>query len=346
MKRAQAFALVAKRGGTPRRGVTRGTAVLIVGELGWPLLDDGRPSNSLAQARSFKVPIASERQFLEWVGRAAPELEAKTYTAEELASVGKVPKEIVEELAIFGLIEPRGGRYGFRDLAATRQIAGLLACGTALSVITRSLSEIRKWLPNAGLSNLRLFPESSDRVLIEQMKGRTDKSGQFMLPIAQEDDDPDILFAKAQSAEEAGDMTSAERLYRRVMKIDPADPNAPFNVANVLRCTGRIIEAEAAYRAAVKADPSFAEAWYNLAEALDELGRTQDAVTCLERAIAADPAYADPVFNLAFCLQRLEQHVDAATWWRRYLEIDTTSPWAARAKRALKYCEMRIAGSR
>ena len=116
MKRAQAFALVADRGGTPRRGVTRGTAVLIVGELGWPLLDDGRPSNSLAQARSYQVPIASERQFLEWVGRAAPELEAKTYTAEELALIGKLPKEIVEELAMFGLIEPRGGRTHDRPL--------------------------------------------------------------------------------------------------------------------------------------------------------------------------------------------------------------------------------------
>src|SRR5205807_9466546 len=115
---------------------------------------------------------------------------------------------------------------------------------------------------------------------------------------------------------------------------------------NLLRCNGRIIEAEAAYRAAVGVDPSFAEAWYNLADALDELGRTKDAVACLERAIAADPTYADAVFNLALFTQRLERLADAATWWRRYLQIDATSPWAARAKRALKYCEMRIAGSR
>jgi BRCT domain type II-containing protein len=48
MKRADAFALVRKQGGRPREGVTKRTDVLIVGELGWPLLDDGRPSNSLA----------------------------------------------------------------------------------------------------------------------------------------------------------------------------------------------------------------------------------------------------------------------------------------------------------
>src|SRR5262249_51786453 len=68
MTRAAAFALVAQHGGTPRRGVTRQTNVLIVGELGWPLLADGRPSNSLAQAKQYGVPIVSERTFLGWVG--------------------------------------------------------------------------------------------------------------------------------------------------------------------------------------------------------------------------------------------------------------------------------------
>ena len=59
MKRADAFALVRKHGGKPREGVTRKTDVLIVGELGWPLLDDGRPSNSLAQARSSRCTDSS-----------------------------------------------------------------------------------------------------------------------------------------------------------------------------------------------------------------------------------------------------------------------------------------------
>jgi hypothetical protein len=29
--------------------------------------------------------------------------------------------------------------------------------------------------------------------------------------------------------------------------------------------------------------------------------------------------------------------------WRRYLELDRDSPWAERAKRALKYCEIQMA---
>ena len=60
MKREEAFALVRRHGGTPRRGVTRKTAVLVVGELGWPLLPDGQPSKSLSVAKSLGVQIASE----------------------------------------------------------------------------------------------------------------------------------------------------------------------------------------------------------------------------------------------------------------------------------------------
>jgi tetratricopeptide (TPR) repeat protein len=346
MKRVEAFRLVRQHGGTPREGVTKKTDVLIVGEFGWPLVDDGRPSNSLAQARTYGIPVASERQFLEWIGKAAPEEQARTYTAEQIAALSKVPPAILDQLAMFGLIEPKGGRYGFRDLAAARQIAGLLASGVALSVITKSLHEIRKWLPDARLPNLRVFPESSDRILIEQLKGRTDKTGQFVLPVEGRDDNPDAIFAAAQAAEEGGDPADAERLYRRLIKIDPADAAARFNLANLLRAGGRSVEAEAMYREAVKADSSFATAWYNLADVLDDGGRTAEAIAALEAAIKAEPDYADAIFNLALLLQKREAHADAAAQWRRYLKLDADSAWSARAKRALKFCEIMIAEAR
>jgi tetratricopeptide (TPR) repeat protein len=150
---------------------------LVVGELGWPLQDDGRPSKSLGQAKSYGVPIASERRFLEWVGKIPREEQTKSYTAGELASLSKLSADIVEQLAMFGLIEARGSLYGFGDLASARQVARLLSSGIGLSVITRSLRDIRQWLPDARLSNVRLFPESSDKILVEQARGRTDSKG-------------------------------------------------------------------------------------------------------------------------------------------------------------------------
>ena len=345
MKRAEAFEHVRRHGGTPRRGVTKGTTLLVVGELGWPLLGDGRPSNSLARAKSYGVAVASERRFLEWVGRAAADEQARTYTAAQLSSLSGLPANVIEQLAEFGLIDPREGRYRFRDLAAARQLGELFSAGVGLSVVTKSLQDIRKWLPDAGLSNLKLFPAANDKLMVEQSRGRTDQKGQFVLPVGDPQESPDAVFDEAQAAEEAGDGGTAERLYRRVMKLDPSDPTAAFNLANLLRAAGRKAEAESAYRAAVKADPRFAEAWYNLADLMDEQGRTREAVESLRRAVDADAAYADAIFNMGLLLQKLEQHAEAAAWWRRYLTLDGDSPWAARARRALKYCEMRLAHS-
>ena len=47
----EAFEVVRQHGGTPSQAVTKRTKLLIVGELGWPLLDDGRPSNKLTRAK-------------------------------------------------------------------------------------------------------------------------------------------------------------------------------------------------------------------------------------------------------------------------------------------------------
>jgi len=178
------------------------------------------------------------------------------------------------------------------------------------------------------------------RLAVEE--GQRVKSGQFLLPVDAASDSPDMLFEQAQSAEEADDKPAAERLYRRVMKLDPGDPAAAFNLGNLLRLSGRGAEAEAAFRAATKADPGYADAWYNLADLLDEQGRTADAIGCLKRALASDAAYADAMFNLALLLQRVGNHAEAAAWWRQYLTLDHASPWASRAKRALKYCEMQM----
>ena len=108
------------------------------------------------------------------------------------------------------------------------------------------------------------------------MKGRTDKTGQFVLEVEKPADNADAVFEEAQAAEERTDIETAERLYRRVIKLDPAGPAAPFNLGNVLRSSGRTFEAEAAYREAVRADPSFASAWYNLADVLDDQRRIDE----------------------------------------------------------------------
>ena len=204
------------------------------------------------------------------------------------------------------------------------------------------MKAVRAWLPDADLSNLRLHPAAHHAIEIEQPGGRTDKRGQFVLPVSRPDEDADALFEQAQAAEETGDIAEAERLYRVLIKCDPTDATPPFNLGNLLRVNGQKVEAEAAFRAATHADPAFAEAWYNLSDLLDEQGRSEAAIECLRTALRAAPAYTDALFNLALLLQRSNQHAEAAGYWRGYLAHDTQTEWAARARRSLKFCEMQV----
>ena len=340
MNRAEAFEVVRQHGGAPSQAVTKRTDLLIVGELGWPLLDDGRPSNKLTRATAYRIPVVSERRFLEWIGKAAPDGLQKTYSGEQLGALSKLSSETIQELVQFGLLDERGGSFGFRDLASARQIAKLLADGVRLSEIVRGVSEIRRWLPEAGLSSVRLCPGPGNTLEVEQPGGRTDKRGQFLFAVGGPEQSPDDLFARARSAEQGGDIVEAERLYRLLIKIDPADASTPFNLGNMLRSHGRNVEAEAALRAATQIDPLFAEAWYNLGDLLDDQGRSESAIEILRKALRVAPNYADAMFNLALLLQRENRYVEAANYWRRYLANDAQSDWAARARRSLKFCEM------
>jgi tetratricopeptide (TPR) repeat protein len=342
MSRAKAFDVVRQRGGTPSPAVTKRTKLLIVGELGWPLLDDGRPSNKLSRATALGIPIVSERRFLEWVGKSASDNDQKTYSADQLAALSKMSRGMVQELAQLSLLDERDGRFGFRDLASARQIAKLLNDGVRLAEIIRAVSEIRKWLPDAGLAAVRLHAGALSDVQVEQSGGRTDKYGQFVLAVDDAREDPDELFDLAHAAEQMGDIAEAERLYRLLMKSDPTDASAPFNLGNMLRAAARTVEAEAALRAATRANPAFAEAWYNLADLLDDQGRSEAAIECLRKALLVAPDYIDAMFNLALLLQRKGAYAEAADYWRWYLASDRASEWAARARRSLKFCEIQI----
>ena len=75
---------------------------------------------------------------------------------------------------------------------------------------------------------------------------------------------------------------------------------------------------------------------------LDEQGRVEAAIEGLRTALRVAPDYAAATFNFALLLQRKNQYAEAADYWRRYLATDCQSEWATRARRSLKFCEMRV----
>jgi hypothetical protein len=52
------------------------------------------------------------RRFLEWIGKAIPNLN-KAYSADQPASLSKLPGDKIQELARLGLLDERAGRLAF-----------------------------------------------------------------------------------------------------------------------------------------------------------------------------------------------------------------------------------------
>ena len=194
---------------------------------------------------------------------------------------------MIQELAQLGLLDERDGRFGFRDLASARQIAKLLNDGVRLSEIIRAVSEIRKWLPDARTwpgSGFMLAPSATFRSS-SPAAARTNMVSSSWRSIT-----PGMIPMNCSIGptlrRQIGDIAEAERLYRLLMKSDPTDASAPFNLGNMLRAASRTVEAEAALRAATRANPAFAEAWYNLADLLDDQGRSRSRYRMLAQGAA------------------------------------------------------------
>ncbi len=285
----------------------------------------------------------SERRLLRALGLAAP-LPAlpRPLRAIDVARHSGLAPDAVRMLALFDVIDDADGAFEFRDLVAARQVRRLAEGGTALADIIAALVAADHQ-PGAGnlLSHARLT-RLADGVLARAVGDYlAEIDGQLRLPL-DDGGNPslDLLFERAAMAEEAERWAEAETHYRRILDIAPRDSVARFNLANVLGRQRRLGEAEACLRHAVALRPGFAEAWYNLAHLLESRGDAAAARRCLERAVEADSGFADGIYNLARLCLMAGEPVAAAALYERYVTLDPSSPWAARARQALRLCRV------
>src|SRR5690606_23399489 len=261
---------------------------------------------------------------------------------EQLPEAAGLDPAVVRLLVLYDLVQPQGGECSFRDLIGAREIARLLREGLGLADIVRSaerLGRAGEAAEDHPLARLKLVCDDSGRLARRIGDRLAELDGQLRLSLPYADNPSvDEVFDAAEEAEQAGDLATAAELYRRCVSMDPRDPIAPFNLANVLREQGERGQARLFLELALQIDPAFADAWYNLALLEEAAGNRQGARVCLERAIAADPDYADPVYNLARLQFDLGCFAEAARLWQRYLTLDPDSEWSRRARSGLRLC--------
>ncbi len=361
--RRAAIDLVKARGGTVRRSLSRFTGCLVVGHDAAGLIENGGLRARIEAADRNAVPCLSENGFLRALERDQParekgrEREALPFSTEDIQRTAGLAGDDLRILGLLDIIDLDEGRGGFEAMVAARQAARLLRGGCTLAAIAASVARMRRRAggpsddrPRSAAYDNPLschhFDLDDQRTVVLRIGDHlAEACGQLRLPLL----DPgnpsiDTLMDRAEAAEDAGEWSAAEALYRRCAMLDRHDPTAPFNLANMLREQGRPREANLFFRLALARDQNFAEAWYNLGHMAEAAGGVALACDCIERALRCDPAFADAAFNLARLRYGLGDFAAAASCWELYIELDPDSAWTCKARHGLALCRRQLAG--
>jgi tetratricopeptide (TPR) repeat protein len=351
----------------PVEDVTRRTALLVVGQLGWPLRADGTLNHKVQQALRLQgsggVRIVGERDWLGAAGltEAAAALD-EHQRAESLAPRLGLPAASLRQWSRLGLLPGDARGFVLREVVSLRVLMGLVARGVDRRVLRGSLQRLRPALPEVELAlrQLERLTQHDDDVLAELDVCRATPDGQMMLGFADQaslEDAPVVIsfavgaaqslsasperltsdqwFERGRRLEELEQYDAAARAYREALAGEARFPEAYFNLGNTLRALGRAEAASEMYLLALAQDPTLACAWYNLADIAEEAGRLDEAIAHLEKALEACPTYADAHFNLAHCLEAAGRKSEAERHWAAYLRYDQQSEWATLARRRL-----------
>jgi tetratricopeptide (TPR) repeat protein len=117
-------------------------------------------------------------------------------------------------------------------------------------------------------------------------------------------------------------LASAERAYRKAIKISQNFVEAHTNLGNVLVDRSRFKEASHAYTRALGILPDHPMLLNNLGNVFQLQGEIEKAISWCNKAIMQDPTYADAHNNLANAFRELGRFDEAVTSYRQALELD------------------------
>jgi predicted O-linked N-acetylglucosamine transferase (SPINDLY family) len=131
---------------------------------------------------------------------------------------------------------------------------------------------------------------------------------------------PDALHLSGVIHHQQGDSETAVKLIRKALKGDPANSNALINLGAALTSLERWDEASEVLKGAVSRLPSSAEAHGNLAAVYEKAGKMADAAALYRRAAELNPANIQYWRRWADTAYNAEAWSDAAAAFSRYLD--------------------------
>jgi tetratricopeptide (TPR) repeat protein len=362
MSRKEAMRRLELAGATYAIEPGEATNLLVVGNGGPPLGEDGLLTQSLCDARALQdagapLCIVQEEELLELLGLQDPREDlGRLYTTEQLSRILDVAPRQIRAWVRHGLIEPvqvvrRLSFFDFRQVATARALSRLTRSGVTPAVIRKSLEQLGLWLGRGAQSLAQLETLESSRLLVVRTEeGLAEPTGQLRLGF-DDDDEPGEApagsrlratpdwFELGAEAEEDERLEDAAVAYERAIERGGTAPEICFNLGNTYYSLERAADAVQSLLTAVELDPEYVEAWNNLGNIMAELGELDEAFACFRHALELEPTYADAHYNLAEILAEQGDYDEAREHWRAYLCNDPFSSWAEEVRERLRRTE-------
>jgi tetratricopeptide (TPR) repeat protein len=266
------------------------------------------------------------------------------YGAGDVERLLHLSKGTLRALVNAGFVSPSRGarntwRFSFQDLIVLRTAQALVEANVPRRRITRSLKQLREYLPSSmPLSGLSIGAVG-ERVVVKEgaAKWQAD-TGQYLLafegdpasgslsvvdqPTPAELDESELPtpFEKAVFMEQI-DEAAAVRAYQSIIAEDPSHIDARVNLGRLLHESGEYERAERAYREALDVCGDDAVLYFNLAVLLEERTRVRESMQAYEAALRVDPDMADAHYNLSLLYKRIGRARDALRHMGEYKRL-------------------------
>jgi len=374
MTHKEAQARSVECGGVAAEHVSRQTTMLVIGEEGWPLEEDGKPSVKLQNAERLRgegieIRFVSESDWLGFVGLDGHRSGLhRNCTPAMLSQMLGVSVHKIRRWERMGLVKAvshvcRLPFFDFQEVASARRLAELVEAGVPVKEIQTSLARLEAVMGVGARPLAQLEILASDRhIAYRDARGRLKTAlGQrlfdFAGPLPEKFSDPQPLdlaealppnrsrwtahdwFEEGRRLADEGDLAPAIEALRMSLMEDADAPEVQFHLAEALYRQGNPQGALERYHVAAELDHNYLEAWTQIGCILAELGQPAGAIDAFGIALDIHPDYPDAHLHKAEILHQAGRTPEAIIHWRRYLEFDRSGPWAEAARKRLEEYE-------
>jgi len=141
-------------------------------------------------------------------------------------------------------------------------------------------------------------------------------------------DDPNVMNFLGLARHQRGHSEEGITWIKKALALAPDYIDAENNLGNIYLLTGCVELAEPCFRHVIARNPDFATAYGNLGIALKDLERYQEAIEYLMKAIELEPDMPRHYQNLGNVYRHQQQYREAVAMYRKSLELAPFDPEA------------------